>query len=177
MNTNRSQVWRNRLIFCLSFLLVLISAILWKITYSGNPSARPAEPGTETLGTGVRPGGSDADHGIASAFAEELGIEISSLHLAVGGTRVALRYRVLDPARAMQLTNSLNRAYLRDARGQQLAQPGIESAGPLRRDSGQPPRTDRVYSYFFPNPDGLVKPGDTVTLVVGNLRAPDLVVR
>jgi hypothetical protein len=109
-------------------------------------------------------------------LAERLGIEISSLHLAVAGTRISFRYRVTDPLRATRLTNWVNSAYLVDATGHRLSQPHAPKGVPLRSESGQQLRADRIYSHFFPNVGGRIKSGDAVTLVVGNLRAENLIV-
>jgi hypothetical protein len=117
------------------------------------------------------------DKAIASKFQETLGIEIIALQVAVGGDRINFRYRVLDPTRAAQLFHPLHKAFLRDSSGRNLARPNTPVAASLRADSGQPLRAGRVYTYFFPNPGQAVKSGDTVTLVIGGIRAEGLVVR
>jgi hypothetical protein len=110
-------------------------------------------------------------------MAEKLGIEIKALQVGVDGTRLALRYRVLDSERATALTNWMNQAQLFDSNGQSLLLPISPSPAPLRRESGQQLKADRIYTHFFPNPARSVKPGDKVTLVIGNLRAENLVVQ
>jgi hypothetical protein len=182
MNATPLRTSRGRLplILCL-LLLPLAGGLVWKLASSGKtPVAASVEapeaslPAPEDTRLKVA---REAKPDVARGLAEALGIEISSLQVAVNGTRVALRYRVVDSARATQLTNWLYEAYLLSPRGQRLSRPNIKTPTPLRRDSGQPPRADKVYSYFFPNPAHTVKSGDKVTLVIGDLRARDLVVR
>jgi len=122
---------------------------------------------------------SDSPAGLvgSAVLRDALGIEISSLYLAVGGTRVDLRYKVVDSHKAFQLTNQVYRANLIAANGQSLSLPNTPKGAPIRSESGSQLTGGRIYSYHFPNPNGVVKPGDTVTLQIGNLRAENLVVQ
>jgi hypothetical protein len=122
--------------------------------------------------------GQESNPPMAAELAEHLGIEITALQLAVGGTRLNLRYRVLDSIRANQLvTNPLYRAYIIDSSGQRLARPFTPIAASLRAESGQSLRAGRTYAYFFPNPGQNIQAGDKVTLVIGDIQARDLVVQ
>lgn len=108
---------------------------------------------------------------------DSLGIEISSLYLSVGGTRVDMRYKVVNTDKASQLTNEIYRATLIAANGQTLSLPNTPQGAPIKVESGTAFTSGRIYSYFFPNPNHTVKSGDTVTLRIGNLRAESLVVQ
>jgi hypothetical protein len=167
--------------FSLVIPLALAGWVLWKILPSSDSSVEPTghtreeiDPSKEINASVIEP---DAKPAIASELAEKLGIEIMSLQVAVGGSRINFRYRVLDPVRATQLFNPLHKAFLLDSSGQNLVRPNTPIAASLRADSGQHLRAGRIYTYFFPNPGQAIKSGDTVTLVIGNYRAEGLVVR
>ncbi|HYG36701.1 MAG TPA: hypothetical protein VEC99_18040 [Clostridia bacterium] len=110
-------------------------------------------------------------------FAEKLGIQVIALQVGAAGTRVDLRYRVVDSLRAAQLTNWHYKACLIDSSGRRIVSAGSGTGAPLRRESGQLLKPGRIYSHFFPNPVQGLKPGDKVTLVIGDLSARDLLVR
>jgi hypothetical protein len=179
MNTEKSNnAWRWLSVLLLS---VLAGGIFWQL----RPRREAADPASESTPTETAPA-ADANSAatapaaptsVTNELAEKLGIEISALQVAVGGTRISFRYRVLDSARATALTNEVYKAFLLDSPGRLLTRPHTPVGAGLRQDSGQPLRSGRTYSYFFPNPGQAVKPGDQVTLVIGNLQAPNLVVR
>ena len=122
--------------------------------------------------------GQDSDPPVAVELAERLGIEITALQVAAGGLRLNLRYRVLDELLASQLiTNTFYQAYILDDKGQRFSRPYTPPSLSLRAESGQPLRSGRTYTYFFPNPGQTVQAGDRVTLVIGDVQARNLVVR
>ncbi|HBA85940.1 MAG TPA: hypothetical protein DCZ95_17795 [Verrucomicrobia bacterium] len=161
---------------------VLVGWALWSFIPSHTPSAPAPEAVFEDAGwlpveDNIAPPLQVADTS-AAALKERLGIEITALQVAVGGSRINLRYRVLDSIRADQLvTNALYKAYILDSAGQRLSRPNAPIALALRDQSGQALRAGRTYSYFFPNPKQSIKPGDKVTLVIGDVQARDLVAR
>ncbi|GAB4264781.1 MAG: hypothetical protein Kow0092_16640 [Deferrisomatales bacterium] len=142
-------------------LLVLFSVLAWgppcigtaESGAGGQGQTAPAEP-PESVGT--------------------WGLEIVAVRVAAAGHLLDLRYRVADAQKASPLFNSQTKPYLiHQASGKVLAVPTTAKLGPLR--SKYKPRQGRVYSMLFANP-GLVRPGDRVTWVLGELRVEDVVV-
>lgn len=165
-------------------LIALACGLIWLVSQLG-PSApgeaadtAPSGPtDTAALAAG---GGAPASQGQAPAedpFIEKLGIKVTSVHLSLGGSRVDLRYQVIDPNRAVALTNGLYGAYLLDPKGRPLRLPDLPVGGPVRQESGQMLKAGYVYSHFFPNPSGAVKSGDQVSLIIGNIRSDTLTVQ
>ncbi|MHC1769315.1 MAG: hypothetical protein AB9869_34380 [Verrucomicrobiia bacterium] len=180
MNTVRTEC-RWQVVVLVLGIAAFCTGVLWKFRPGDNSPAPPIEatsPAADGF-DGARTEQIEYASEVAApaAFAEKLGIEIEAVQLGVGGTRLNLRYRVIDPIRATQLTNWSNPAYLVDSYGRRLSLPNSPKAAPIRRESGQQLRADRMYSHFFPNPGMAVKPGDQVTLVIGNLRAENLLVQ
>jgi hypothetical protein len=86
------------------------------------------------------------------------------------------RFRVLDPEKAAPLLLRRNKARLVDQRsGRELDVPSPPKIGPLRTTT-LAPEADRSYFALFGNAAG-VGPGSLVTVVIGDFRAPDLVVQ
>ncbi|GEM_PF-2629485 len=179
MNTKPDVTFYNRLI--LFTLVALAGAVVWTIVaLRTSPVQRPGtdpEAGASVQEANADQGPPETEHGIARALADRYGIEITSMDVAVNGTLLAFRYKVLDPALANQLARWEHAACILDSSGRVLSKPNVPETVRLRQDSGQALRAGRVYSFLFPNPGQSVKPGDRVTLVIGNLRARDLLVR
>ena len=107
---------------------------------------------------------------------EQWGIEITSLRMSAAGHMVDFRYRVLDAAKAKALFSRENEAYLIDESSQKvLSVPNTAKIGPLRTSGDV--KEGRMYWMFFGNAGGLVQPGSTVTVVIGDFRAENLVVQ
>jgi hypothetical protein len=101
---------------------------------------------------------------------ERWGVDQLRVHQTADGHLLDLRYRVVDPQRAGSLLAKAATAYLTHERsGQRLPVPTTPKAGPLR-NTGQP-RAGRSYFALFSNPGKVVKPGDKVSLVLGDLTA------
>jgi len=115
----------------------------------------------------------EAEPGIGSA-GERWGLEVTSVLLSAGGYMIDVRYRVTDPAKAALLLRKDQQSYLLHDRTQaRLLVPKSAKVGPLRQTS-EDPEAGRVYFAMFANPGGLVKPGDTVTFVLGDMRVDRL---
>jgi hypothetical protein len=85
------------------------------------------------------------------------------------------RYRVVDPVKAAPIFVRKTKPYLIDvASGAKLAVPVPAKTGPLR--SSNTPIAGRTYFMFFGNAGKLVRPGNQVTVVVGDFRAENLTV-
>ena len=107
---------------------------------------------------------------------EKWGIEITSIHMAAAGHMVDFRYRVLDAEKAETLFLRKNKPYLLDQASQKvLAVPNMAKVGPLR--TSDKPQEGRIYWMFFANAGGLIHSGSTVTVIIGDFRAENLVVQ
>lgn len=108
---------------------------------------------------------------------EDWGIEVVSIEQTAAGHMLDFRYRVTDPEKAAAVFDRKNKAYLIDqATGAALPVPRTAKVGPLRQTNFEPD-SRRVYFILFNNGGGLVKPGGKVTLMVGDRRLENLVVR
>ena len=123
--------------------------------------------------TGVQ--GSASDGGQAS-IKDRWGIEIVDVHPTAKGRMLIFRYRVLEPEKAQPLMKKDAEACLIDqASGKKCITPTMEKVGTLRSRS-QEAIKGRTYFTLFANNAG-VKSGARVTVVIGDFRAEDLVVR
>jgi hypothetical protein len=108
-------------------------------------------------------------------FKSNWGVEMINVHPVSSGYMLAFRYRILDAEKAKVLNNRKSKAYLVDqASGTVLAVPAMENVGELRPDTAA--EADKIYFMIFGNPNKVVKVGNRVSLVVGDLRADGLVV-
>lgn len=136
--------------------LVGLGLLGWAAAYRSVPAASAAIPSSE----------------------ERWGVTIQPIRLSANGYIVDFRYRVLDPDKALPLVDRTTKAYLlHQASGKVLGVPEAPTIGPLRQTTkfGKP-QEGGVYFVLFANAGKLVKEGDRVTAVIGDFRAPDLVV-
>ena len=106
----------------------------------------------------------------------DFGIEVTGVHVSAAGYMLDFRYKVLDAAKALPLLAAGVKTYLVDqATGAVLGVPSTAKVGSLRQTSREAV-PGRVYFTFFANPGAAVKPGAKVTVVMGDMHAPDLVV-
>ncbi|MBZ0106432.1 MAG: hypothetical protein K8H84_12480 [Sulfuricella denitrificans] len=110
---------------------------------------------------------------------EQLGIEFGAVHLAAAGNMLDFRYRVVDPLKAAPLFDRKVRPYLLDeASGAAFGVPDSPKLGQLRttrRNSDA--MTDRNYHVLFANPGHWLQAGQMVSLVIGDIKVENLVVR
>ena len=98
------------------------------------------------------------------------GVDQLRIHRTADGHMLDLRYRVVDPVRARSLLAKESVAYLvHDRSGHRMTVPSTPKAGALRNRGLA--RAGRSYFALYANPGGLVKPGDHVTVVLGELTA------
>ncbi len=110
-------------------------------------------------------------------IAENWGIEIVGIKLSAAGYVLDFRYRVLDPEKARPILERKAIRYLVDQdTGAKMLVPSSPKTGPMRQTTLKP-EVGRVYFIVFSNPRGLVKAGEKVTVVIGDFRAQDLVVK
>ena len=110
------------------------------------------------------------------ALKEKWGIEIASIRLTANDHMIDYRYRVLDAAKATDLfKRQIKPRLIHQETEKVLAVPDTAKLGPLRNSNI--PQEGRIYWMFFGNAGNLVKPGDKVTIVIGDFRAEDLIVK
>lgn len=99
----------------------------------------------------------------------------ASIHLSAAGTLVDVRYRVVDPVRAQQALGPKIRPKLIDERsGIEMSVPMTAKLGALRQTQARQ-LTGRTYFVLFVNSAG-VRPGSRVTMELGELKFPGLIV-
>lgn len=102
-------------------------------------------------------------------FQRNWGVEIVGLRRVASGYMLRLDFRVVDPDKARPLFDQKVRPYVIDeVSGARLAVPALENIGELRQMPK--PTADRTYFMIFGNPEKIVKPGGSVTIVIGNFR-------
>ena len=136
-------------------------------------STQATAPSTEAPSTEAA--AEDAGQAEAARLAEQWGIEIASIRLTANNHMIDYRYRVLDAAKATDLfTRQIKPALIHQETGKVLAVPETAKIGPLRNSNT--PQAGKIYWMFFGNAGNLVKPGDKVTVVIGDFRTENLVV-
>ena len=106
------------------------------------------------------------------AIADAWGIQILGLRLSGSDAMLDLRFRVLDPRKALPVTNPNRRPYLIDhTTGAKLLTPSPPKVGPQRRAiMVATPQTNQTYLILFSNSGRSVQPGNHMTLVIGDFR-------
>jgi len=152
-------------------MALLLTSIL--IAPAWSFSAAPAdEPETATEKAAEAAPASDAE---AIDLAQQWGIEVTSIRLSTHNHMIDYRYRVLDADKAADLFKRQIKPHLiHQETGKVLAVPETAKLGPLRNSNI--PQEGRIYWMFFGNAGQLVKPGDKVTVVIGDFRVENLVV-
>lgn len=109
---------------------------------------------------------------------ERWGIKILGIRLSANGYMVDFRYQVLESEKASPLFDRKVKAtpYLIDeASGTKLSVPNMPKVGSLRAKGNL--ETDRNYFILFSNPNGLIKRGNKVTVIIGEFKAEHLIVQ
>lgn len=150
------------------------------------PEGEPAEagaPAEPVIQSRVEP---------PSAVEEKWGIQVSSVQLALSGYALDLRYKVVDPDKALALSSGETGIYvIDDATGTKLALPSLadvnkfptrDRARMARQGGAFPPSpnsiaADRTNSVLLPNALQLVKSGSRITVFVGDARADNVIVQ
>lgn len=112
---------------------------------------------------------------VKETIEEKWGIQIIGIRQTAAGYMLDFRYRVKDPEKAAPLFVRNTKPYLiEQSSGAKFAVPSPPKTGPLRTSDN--PQADRIYFIFFGNPGKYVKPGDKVTVVIGDFRAENIIV-
>jgi len=103
------------------------------------------------------------------------GVEVMYVRQTAAGYMLEFRYRVLDAEKAKPLFERRTKPVLTHAEsGARLIVPTPAKTGALRNSN--PPIAGRTYWMFFANPGKLVKPGEHVSIEIGEFRVDGLVV-
>jgi hypothetical protein len=146
-------------------LIIRISAVLLCITFSNGVFANTSEDA------------SGADQQKKMVLEEQWGVKIESLRISAAGNLLDFRYRIINPEKASYLVDRRNKPYMIDqASGRVLSVPTTAKVGPLRQTVRYGlPQKDKIYFILFGNPH-VIKPGDKVTVVIGEFKAENIVV-
>jgi hypothetical protein len=112
-------------------------------------------------------------------LAARWGIRVEGLRLSAAGSMLDLRYRVLDARKAAPLLDSKTQPYLLDAaHGATLGVPDTPVLGRIRQTArNNTVLTDRTYFIMFGNPGKVLQKGDSVTLLLGQVKVTELSVQ
>jgi len=104
------------------------------------------------------------------------GVEVMYVRQTAAGYMLEFRYKVLDPDKAKPLFERQTKPVLTHAEtGAKLTVPVPAKTGALRNSDS--PLADHIYWMFFTNPAKLVRPGDHVSIEIGDFRVDGLTVQ
>ena len=108
---------------------------------------------------------------------EHWGIEVSSLRLSMGNSIIDLRYKILDPAKVVQLANNKTPSYIIDqASGKKLMMPTPPKEGAFP-PTGNKLVAGKTYFAMVSNQGATLRSGSRVTVMVGGSEATNLTVQ
>lgn len=116
----------------------------------------------------------------AASTAERWGIEVEGVRRTAAGALLDFRYRVVDAERAAPLMDHREDAWIvpRSRDGERLVVPTSRLGSMRQTDrSAARPAEGRTYFALFGNPGGVVRAGDRVDVVIGEVLLEDLVVQ
>lgn len=108
------------------------------------------------------------------------GIKLYGVRLTAAGYMLEMQFRVLDENKAFPLLKKeISRYLIVEKNGSVLEVPFTQKLGALRSSvrSSNMVKKDHNYVALFANPGKHVKPGDQVTLVIGNFILENLAVQ
>jgi hypothetical protein len=112
----------------------------------------------------------------AEDILQQWGIEVLSLRHTAAGYMLDFRYRVIDPVKAAPLLEYRTKPYIvAQKTGARLDVPVPQKIGALRNSADQV-KANHNYFALFANPGRHVKPGDRVSVVIGDFKADNIVV-
>ncbi len=116
-----------------------------------------------------------SDKQISVDIEEKWGIQIIGLRLTAAGRMLDLRYKVIDPEKAAFMLDRKVKAHLIDQKTNvAFGVKDVPKIGKLRQNTPTP-KASRIYFMLFSNP-GMIQADSRVTLIVGDLRAENLIV-
>jgi hypothetical protein len=140
--------------------VILFCLTCMTVTYASTPETSPAPVQQKKM-----------------TLEEQWGVKFESLRISANGNLLDFRYRILDPEKASYLVDRRNKAYMIDqSSGKVLSVPTTAKVGPLRQTVRYGlPKKDKIYFILFGN-HGLIKPGDKVSVVIGDFKLENLTV-
>jgi hypothetical protein len=106
------------------------------------------------------------------AFEEATGIQLVRIAVTAGGGMLDLRYRVLDPDRSIIVHDPRKPpAIIDESTGRTASRPWMP------HHSGKDLHLAQTYYELIVNPGGVIRRGNTVTLVIGDARLSHVVVQ
>lgn len=119
------------------------------------------------------------DPGPSKSLAEQWGVEVIGIRRTSAGYMLDFRFRVLDAEKALPLFDHRIKPYVLTEKTQtKLPVPMAPKVGAFRpTNRGKNIKGDKTYYMVFGNPDRFVKPGEKVSVVIGDFRADNLTVQ
>ena len=114
-----------------------------------------------------------ADQEVRKELLERWGVEVYGVRLSARGYMIDFRFRVVDLEKALPLFDPRVQPYLlTEGTNIKLPVPVGEKVGAFRTTNrGKNITANRDYYMMFGNPDSYVKPGQKVSVVIGEFRA------
>lgn len=135
-----------------------------------------AQARRETL---MKPDPTVADAATRQALRDKWGVEVYGVRQAAKGYMMDFRFRVVDAAKAQPLFDPRIKPYvLTEGTNVKLPVPSGAKVGAFRTTNrGKNITADKDYYMMFGNPDAYVKPGQKVSVVIGDFRVERLTLR
>lgn len=150
---------QKRLLALLAVVVVLLGLALWQFVFN--------QPRDAALSDGMP---------TSPAIEEKYGVRFTQIGVTADGGMVDVRYKILDPDKAMALMGGMS------GMGDESATPEllVEGANVAIENSEvmsmkQLPEPGSVQFILYANPKGIVVPGTRLTIIVGNLRLEHVV--
>jgi hypothetical protein len=118
------------------------------------------------------------DPELSKVLREQWGVEVIGINRTSAGYMLDFRFRVVDAEKALPLFEHRIKPYvLTDRAHIKLPVPMAPKVGAFRpTNRGKNIKADKTYYMVFANPDSFVKPGEKVSVVIGDFRAENLTV-
>ncbi len=108
--------------------------------------------------------------GAKSTLEDMWGVKVLSIRTTAAGRMLHFRYKIVDPEKASSLVSKKVKPYVIDlASNTKLSVPQLPKVGSLSQRTSNA-KTDRIYFLLFSNPGKMIKPGDKVTIVIGDFK-------
>ena len=157
----------NRVTTLSSAVVLSCSLLLAACTNSNGAKTEQEEPGYG--------GGSDVSNPKhVGSLQEQWGVDILGIQATATGYILDFRYRVVDAKKAAPLLDRRIKPYILVEKDEaRLEVPVTSKLGALRQTTTHV-KPNRNYFVLFSNPGRHVKPGDKVTVVIGDFKAENL---
>ncbi len=118
------------------------------------------------------------DPSVPKSITEKWGVEVIRIDYTADGYWLGFRFRVTDVDKALPLFDSRIKPYVEsEETGVKLAVPTAAKVGALRTTNrGKNIKPDKIYAIMFSNPGAQVKPGQKVSVVIGDFKVEHLTV-